>query len=66
MAFPSNPINGQQATVGGISYTYSTANNTWTRNPITINDGATGIEIEYATGSRVLTGKTGSYYLREY
>lgn len=55
MAFPINPVNGQQATVGGISYTYSTANNTWTRNPITINDGATG-----ATGIQGATGLTGS------
>ena len=61
MAFPSNPINGQQATVGGISYTYSTANNTWTRNPITINDGATGATgIQGATGATGLSGSTGA------
>ena len=31
MAFPISPSNNQQATVGGITYTYSTATNSWTR-----------------------------------
>jgi hypothetical protein len=32
MAFPSAPSNGQLATVNGISYTYNSTNNAWTRN----------------------------------
>lgn len=31
MAFPSNPTNGQTTTVGGITYSYSLPNNTWTK-----------------------------------
>lgn len=31
MAFPTTPTNGQQATVNGITYTYSSATNSWTR-----------------------------------
>jgi hypothetical protein len=31
MAFPTSPTNGQTATVGGITYTYSSATNSWTR-----------------------------------
>jgi len=33
MAFPTSPTNGQQATVNGITYTYSTTYGTWTRVP---------------------------------
>jgi len=32
MAFPTSPTNGQIATVNGISYTYSSTTNSWTRN----------------------------------
>jgi hypothetical protein len=31
MAFPTSPTNGQQATVNGITYTYSTTTNSWAR-----------------------------------
>ena len=31
MSFPSNPSNGQTANVNGITYEYTTSNNTWTR-----------------------------------
>jgi hypothetical protein len=33
MAFPTSPTNGQQATINGITYTYSTTYGTWTRVP---------------------------------
>jgi len=33
MAFPTSPINGQTAVVNNITYTYSTATNSWTRTP---------------------------------
>jgi len=33
MSFPTSPTNGQQATVNGITYTYSTTYGTWTRVP---------------------------------
>ncbi len=38
MAFPTSPTNGQQATINGITYTYSTTNGTWTRVPGTVSD----------------------------
>lgn len=31
MAFPTSPINGQQATVNGITYVYISAKNAWNR-----------------------------------
>jgi hypothetical protein len=31
MSFPTSPINGQQAVLNGITYTYSSANTSWTR-----------------------------------
>ena len=31
MSFPSSPSNGQSAVVNGITYTYNSTNNTWTR-----------------------------------
>ena len=31
MSFPSNPTNGQTANVNGITYEYTSSNNTWTR-----------------------------------
>lgn len=31
MAFPTSPINGQVASVGGVTYTYSSATSSWTR-----------------------------------
>ena len=33
MAFPTSPINGQQAVVNGITYQYTTTTNSWTRIP---------------------------------
>ena len=32
MSFPSTPINGQTSVVSGVTYTYSTQTNAWTRN----------------------------------
>lgn len=31
MSFPTSPINGQQATVNGITYVYVSAKNAWNR-----------------------------------
>ena len=31
MAFPTTPTNGQQATVGGITYQYNSSKNAWIR-----------------------------------
>ena len=31
MSFPSSPANGQQATINGIVYSYSTSTNAWVR-----------------------------------
>lgn len=31
MAFPTTPINGQQATVNGITYVYVSAKNAWNK-----------------------------------
>lgn len=31
MSFPTSPINGQQATVNGITYVYISAKNAWNR-----------------------------------
>jgi hypothetical protein len=43
MAFPVSPTNGQTATVNNIVYTFSTANNTWTRSATGfVNLGASG------------------------
>jgi hypothetical protein len=36
MAFPSSPVNGQQALVNNILYTYDSSVGTWTRTPINI------------------------------
>lgn len=33
MSFPINPVNGQETTINGIVYTYSSSNNAWTRKP---------------------------------
>ena len=63
MSFPTNPTNGQLATVNGIRYIYSTANNAWTREqlPILGSTGATGPSGVGATGATGLgsTGATG-------
>jgi hypothetical protein len=38
MAFPSSPINGQTATVDGITYTYASATNSWKRQSFLVTD----------------------------
>ena len=35
MSFPASPTNGQQTSIGGVLYEYSTSNNTWKRIPVT-------------------------------
>jgi hypothetical protein len=43
MAFPTTPVNGQQATVNNIVYTFSSTDNTWTRTSTGfVNLGASG------------------------
>jgi hypothetical protein len=57
MAFPSSPVNSQTATVGGITYTYASATNSWTRNAtslgniVTVNLDGNGSNILYGNGS---------------
>ena len=53
MSFPSSPTNGQQTTVGGITYEYNTSENSWTRVAMTVS-GSTG-----ATGFTGATGAAG-------
>jgi hypothetical protein len=38
MAFPSSPVNGQTATVDGITYTYASATNSWKRQSFLVTD----------------------------
>ena len=59
MAFPSNPINGQTATVNGISYTYSSATRSWLRNgTLASNIAVTG----NITASNYIISGTGIFY----
>ena len=41
MAFPTSPINGQIATVDGISYTYNSAYNSWKRQTVNFSSANT-------------------------
>jgi hypothetical protein len=34
MSFPINPVDGLQATINGVTYTYSSTNRSWTRVPV--------------------------------
>ena len=38
MAFPSSPVNGQTATVDGITYTYASATNSWKRQAFLVSN----------------------------
>lgn len=61
MAFPSSPVNGQQATVNNILYTYNSTYGTWTRQATQISNvtiaGATSLSP--TTGALVVTGGAG-------
>lgn len=75
MAFPVSPTNGQQATVNGITYQYTSASNSWTRiagiaNTISATGNITGgnLIVEGITnlgnvGNVVITGGTDGYVL---
>lgn len=69
MAFPSSPTDGQTAVVNNITYTYSSANNAWSRVAVTVtgltgSTGATGpigpTGTQGATGTTGATGQTGA------
>jgi len=71
MAFPTSPINGQQATINGIVYTYSTALTAWT---VSTSLGNSFVSISVsgnvnsgnllATGLASVTGNiTGNYFI---
>jgi len=60
MAFPSSPINGQEVSIGGITYTYDSTNNTWTRSYVTAIQGATGPQGATGIGATGATGITGA------
>jgi hypothetical protein len=65
MAFPNSPTNGQSTTVDGISYTYSSAENSWTRQTLVLTTDATaspntvilqGVDVTQNTRISVLEG----------
>jgi hypothetical protein len=71
MAFPTSPINGQQATINGITYTYSTSLTAWT---VSTSLGNSFVSISVtgnvnsgnllATGLASVTGNiTGNYFI---
>ena len=61
MAFPSSPVNGQQATVNNILYTYNSTYGTWTRQATQISNVtiAGASSISPSTGALVVTGGAG-------
>ena len=66
MSFPSSPVNGQLATLNGISYVYAAATNSWTRSQftnVTFGGNATiltnTISTSTATGALVVAGGAG-------
>ena len=65
MAFPNSPTNGQSTTVDGINYTYSSAENSWTRQTLVLTTDTTaspntvilqGVDITQNTRISVLEG----------
>ena len=73
MSFPVSPTDGQEVTVGGITYQYSSSENSWTRVAMTVSGstgatgpsgvgatGATGVGSTGATGVAGATGPSGS------
>jgi len=56
MAFPSSPTNGQISVQNGITYTYASATNSWTRNPATLP--SLSVYIDTFTGDGVTTAFT--------
>jgi hypothetical protein len=56
MAFPSSPTNGQIAVQNGITYTYASATNSWTRSPATLP--SLSVYIDTFTGDGVTTAFT--------
>ena len=56
MAFPSSPVNGQQATINGVVYTYSTALTAWT---VTSSGGS----LTLATAAVITGNVTGNYFI---
>ena len=65
MAFPNSPTNGQSTTVDGINYTYSSAENSWTRQTLVLTNDATaspntvilqGVDVTQNTRISVLEG----------
>ena len=65
MAFPNSPTNGQSTTVDGINYTYSSSENSWTRQTLVLTTDATaspntvilqGVDVTQNTRITVLEG----------
>jgi hypothetical protein len=65
MAFPNSPTNGQSTTVDGINYTYSSAENSWTRQTLVVSTDTTassntvilqGVDVTQNTRITVLEG----------
>ena len=69
MSFPSSPYDGQLATINGITYTYNSAQGSWSRTSVSVTSitgptgptGASGTGPTGATGAAsTVTGPTGS------
>ena len=65
MAFPNSPTNGQSTTVDGINYTYSSSENSWTRQTLVVSTDTTassntvilqGVDVTQNTRITVLEG----------
>ena len=65
MAFPNSPTNGQSTTVDGIDYTYSSSENSWTRQTLVVSTDTTaspntvilqGVNVTQNTRITVLEG----------
>jgi hypothetical protein len=52
MAFPVSPTNGQETTINGITYTFSSSNNAWTRKPRQLFTAGVNAPINPAAGDQ--------------
>ena len=61
MSFPISPTNGQQATVNGITYTYSTTYGTWTRVPNDVGQASTTANAAFTKANSAGSFANGSF-----
>jgi hypothetical protein len=55
MSWPTNPTNGQTATVNNIDYVYDSTSQAWTRQPISNPNGATFTRVTTVTDATSIT-----------